>query len=201
MRRFLGGLLVAGIFVFGNSTQAIAQKTLAGGELNHRIQALRERLQNFQARRAGNSNNKIHIDDAELILDQFEAKEEKVVEELEGRSDVAVTILFHDSDAIENAGKTENTEGGIDNPDSDYEQVLVGQNAEPVISETTIATLEQENATDSAMRQVQFAVAANPERADSRLRRYEDLRQRVYLATRMARSQAADISRQIARLP
>jgi hypothetical protein len=158
-------------------------------------------LQNFQARRAGNSNNKIHIDDAELILDQFEAKEEKVVEELEGRSDVAVTILFHDSDAIENAGKTENTEGGIDNPDSDYEQVLVGQNAEPVISETTIATLEQENATDSAMRQVQFAVAANPERADSRLRRYEDLRQRVYLATRMARSQAADISRQIARLP
>lgn len=194
MRRFTSGLLVAGILLFCNSTQAMAQKTPAGRELNQRIQALRDRLQNFQSRRTPATTETPQISGSELILYQFEAKEEKIVEELESRSDVAVTVLFHDSEIAGNIV----TEDFADAP-----AIETGTDAQKVEPEKVLmvrADKIENSAVKKDFAPVQIAAKSSAGEDSSRLSRYEDLRQRVYLATRNARAQAVDINRQIARI-
>ncbi len=187
MRRFIGGLVIAGCMLLGGANQAMAQKTIAGRELNQRIQALRDKLHNYQSRNV-KADPLAGADSAGLILEQPEIKGEKIVEELESRKDVAVTVLFHDSEAIpatdaslENAAasSTETREASLS---------AVKQSAEPrppMVASVKTVMLVSSQASNST---------------DSRTKRYEELRQRVYQATRTARSQAASIGRQIARL-
>ncbi len=194
MRRFTSGLLVAGILLFCNSTQAMAQKTPAGGELNQRIQALRDRLQNFQSRRIAKNTETPQVECSELILDQFEAKEEKIVEELESRSDVAVTVLFHDTDTVNNL------DGEVFANAPANEDEVVAQKAEPAKVLMVRADKAEKLVAKRDVAPVQIAAKNTAGQNDSRLSRYEELRQRVYLATRNARAQAMDINRQIARI-
>ncbi len=187
MRRFIGGLVIAGCMLLGGANQAVAQKTIAGRELNQRIQALRDKLHNYQSRNV-KADPLAGADSAGLILEQPEIKGEKIVEELESRKDVAVTVLFHDSEAIpatdaslENAAasSTETREASLS---------AVKQSAEPrppMVASVKTVMLVSSQASNST---------------DSRTKRYEELRQRVYQATRTARAQAASIGRQIARL-
>jgi len=187
MRRLIGGLVIAGCMLLGGANQAMAQKTIAGRELNQRIQALRDKLHNYQSRNV-KADPLAGADSAGLILEQPEIKGEKIVEELESRKDVAVTVLFHDSEAIpatdaslENAAasSTETREASLS---------AVKQSAEPrppMVASVKTVMLVSSQASNST---------------DSRTKRYEELRQRVYQATRTARSQAASIGRQIARL-
>ena len=80
--------------------------------LNARIKLLQERLKEFQNREYKDAEEKLIVEEEgiDLILDQDESllplplmpisdeTAEQIVEELENRADVAVTVLFHDSD-------------------------------------------------------------------------------------------------------
>ena len=184
MRRFIGGLVIAGCMLLGGANQAMAQKTIAGRELNQRIQALRDKLHNYQSRNV-KADPLAGADSAGLILEQPEIKGEKIVEELESRKDVAVTVLFHDSEAIpatdaslENAAasSTETREASLS---------AVKQSAEPrppmVASVKTMLVSSQ---------------ASNS--TDSRTKRYEELGREF---TRQPEPQDLRPPRSVGRLP
>ncbi len=187
MRRFIVGLVVAGFMIFGVTDQAMAQKTIAGRELNQRIQALRDRLHNYQSR-----HERIGVptgaDTAGLILEQPEVKGEKIVEELESRKDVAVTVLFHDPGAMPAIDDSLENAAAVDSENNDNTVNLL----------TPRHAVRQAQTVPAQTVMLVSAQASNS--SDSRIKRYEDLRQRVYQATRTARIQAAAIGRQIARL-
>lgn len=187
MRRFIGGLVIAGFMILGGADQAMAQKTIAGRELNQRIQALRDKLHNYQSRNV-KTDVSAGVDTAGLILEQPEVKGEKIVEELESRKDVAVTVLFHDSETT---------------PATDESPANVAAVVEDKAGAENKATSGVKTRPTSAVKsQTVMLVSAQASNVpDSRTKRYEELRQRVYQATRTARAQAASIGRQVARLP
>ena len=187
MRRFIVGLVVAGFVIFCGTDRAMAQKTIAGRELNQRIQALRDKLHNYQSR-----HDKIGAltaaGTAGLILEQPEIKGEKIVEELESRKDVAVTVLFHDSEALPAIDDSLENAAAVDSEPQDNVVTAAAKHNE--LSQPPAAPAQT----------VMLVTAQASTSSDSRTKRYEELRQRVYLATRAARFQAASIGRQIARL-
>jgi len=191
MRRFVSGILVAGVFLFCGSSQVMAQRVPAGKELNQRIQALRERLQNYQNQRNPvKAQNQAEPGEG-LILEPDEPKGEIIVEELENRKDVAVTVLFHDAGNLPADVDFENVEA----QDADQNEIDskngTGVKIVSVRAAKSDAGVEKRDSVKkSDVRQTK----------DTRLARYEELRQRVYLATRNARAQAVDINRQIARI-
>ncbi len=186
MRRFIGGLVIAGFMIFGGADQAMAQKTIAGRELNQRIQALRDKLHNYQSRNV-KVDTSAGADAAGLILEQPEVKGEKIVEELESRKDVAVTVLFHDSETTPaNDDNLENAAAVVSEP-----KAASSIAAKPRIDDRQVVVPAQT---------VMLVSAQASNSPDSRTKRYEELRQRVYQATRTARIQAASIGRQIARM-
>ncbi|HNX76466.1 MAG TPA: hypothetical protein PLM07_05225 [Candidatus Rifleibacterium sp.] len=181
MRRFVSGILVAGVFFFCGSSQAMAQRTPGLKEVNERIQALRQRLQNYQSQRGTIKQDQATCESADLIVETPEPKVEKIVEELENRKDVAVTVLFHDPDCQ------------FSSEDFADAAAIEDLSAEPDNNKIILANAPQ------AVQQVsETTSAAAP--GNNRLARYEELRKRVYLATRNARTQAHDINRQIARI-
>lgn len=190
MRKLFVGLGMAGLILAGSS-EAMAQKTPTSKELNERIKALRSRLQDFQMKSVRNTDGQRQVsrESVELILDQPDVKVEKIVEELENRKDVAVTVLFHDADSAQI-------------PDTMADMPAIGDEVAPepavVVASAKTGqekTVEKQQLPDPAL----IASAAAPE--DNRVRRYEDLRRRVYEATSRARSQAGEIKRQVASLP
>lgn len=186
MRRFIGGLVIAGFMLLGGAEQAMAQKTIAGRELNQRIQALRDKLHNYQAR---HEKVDVHADDsaAGLIFEQPEVKGEKIVEELESRKDVAVTVLFHDEALPASDNSLENAAASsVENDEVAMNTVKPGIESRPVMA--------------ASAKTIMLVSSQASNSVDSRTKRYEELRQRVYQATRTARIQAASIGRQIARL-
>jgi len=187
MRRFIGGLVIAGCMLLGGANQAMAQKTIAGRELNQRIQALRDKLHNYQSRNV-KADPLAGADSAGLILEQPEIKGEKIVEELESRKDVAVTVLFHDSEAIPVTDTSLENAAASSTETREATLPAVKQSAEP--RPTMVASVKT----------VMLVSSQASNSTDSRTKRYEELRQRVYQATRTARAQAASIGRQIARL-
>ena len=187
MRRFIGGLVIAGCMLLGGANQAMAQKTIAGRELNQRIQALRDKLHNYQSRNV-KAAPLAGADSAGLILEQPEIKGEKIVEELESRKDVAVTVLFHDSEAIPATDTSLENAAASSTETREATLPAVKQSAEP--RPTMVASVKT----------VMLVSSQASNSTDSRTKRYEELRQRVYQATRTARAQAASIGRQIARL-
>ncbi len=191
MRRFVGGILAAGVFFFCGSSQVMAQRVPAGKELNQRIQALRERLQNYQNQRNPlKQQNQVNPGES-LIIEPDETKGEVIVEELENRKDVAVTVLFHDSGNSTADLDFENAQA----LDADQNETDSGKDASMKI----VSVKAAKNDPGSEMRASVKKSDDKPTK-DSRLARYEELRQRVYLATRSARAQAVDINRQIARI-
>ncbi len=80
--------------------------------LNARIRLLQERLKQFQNREYKDAEEKMIVEEEaiDLILDQDESllpiaeipitdeNAERIVEDLENRADVAMTVLFHDTD-------------------------------------------------------------------------------------------------------
>lgn len=187
MRRFIGGLVIAGCMLLGGANQAMAQKTIAGRELNQRIQALRDKLHNYQSRNV-KADPLAGADFAGLILEQPEIKGEKIVEELESRKDVAVTVLFHDSEAIPAT-------------DASLENTAVFSPVTKEVSPVAVKQSIELHPTMAASAKTVMLVSSQASNSvDSRTKRYEELRQRVYQATRTARVQAASIGRQIARL-
>mgnify|MGYP006925659417 CR=1 FL=1 len=185
MRRFIGGLVIAGFMIFGGADQVMAQKTIAGRELNQRIQALRDKLHNYQSRNV-KVDTSAGDDAAGLILEQPEVKGEKIVEELESRKDVAVTVLFHDS---------ETTPAIDDNLESAAVAV-----SETKVANSAVAKPYEDRQVAVPAQTVMLVSTQASNSYDSRTKRYEELRQRVYQATRTARIRAASIGRQIARM-
>ena len=168
MRRFVVGLVLTCLAVFCGSNQALAQKSSGSRDVNQRIQALRTRLMDFQAQRSASKEEPAEF--AELILDSFEIKGEKLVEEFENRSDVAVTVLFHDAEAV-------------------VSTAISNESAEKMAENKVEEIAENDDKNDELHLE-----------SDSRLKRYEKLRERVCQATRSVRFQASQINRQIARV-
>lgn len=154
--------------------------------LNARIKMLQERLKEFQKRDSVHTEEDKKIIEEEfvdLIFDRKDesllptpekiidsAEAEKLVEEFENRNDVAMTVLFHDNS--EGFFAVSKNFASIEPPRvfmDDYEP------AEPVLSEST-----------------EMAAAVKPSTViDSdydRQQLYEELRRKVYAATRSRES-------------
>lgn len=204
MRKLFVGLGMAGLLFVGSS-EAIAQKTSTSKELNERIKALRSRLQDFQTKNVRQTSARPDSGDetAGLIIAEPEMKGEKIVEELESRSDVAVTVLFHDPDSVSTS--IPDSPVNVPAPAVNRIEKLVLAKAPPsaikkfqVVASLKTQVSEPEKKPVTA---TEKASVAEKTSLDSRTQRYENLRQRVYLATRNARVQAGEINRQVASLP
>ncbi len=117
MRRLALGLGVA-FFCFFCSGISLAS-SLENDNLNSRIKALQERLKEFQNREYKDHEEKMVAeeeaidfilvqDDGFLPLPELTITEEiaeQIVEDFENRSDVAMTVLFHDNESDEIAPK------------------------------------------------------------------------------------------------
>ena len=128
MRRLALGLGIA-FFCFFCSGVSFAS-SIENDNLNSRIKALQERLKEFQNREYKDHEEKIIAEEEaiDLILDQDESLlplpevtideeiAEQIVEDLENRSDVAMTVLFHDSSEDERFESKKSFFSSIDAP-------------------------------------------------------------------------------------
>ncbi|MBU1108837.1 MAG: hypothetical protein KKB51_19325 [Candidatus Riflebacteria bacterium] len=169
MRGFSIGFVLAGL-ILTSTTNVDAQRAFTGREMNERINALRNKLQNYQVEHVRKEPEKVAlVKENETV----EIKFEKLVEEFESRTDVAVTVLFHDPDFGQSSAKNESP--------NDSRQVK-----EPAL----IAQAPIKNATQPL----------DVERT-LRLEKYEELRRKVQLATRRTHANAQQINSMIAQVP
>ena len=115
MRRLALGLGMAFLCLCCSNAYA---EISSSDSMNLRIKSLQERLKQFQNRTYADEEDKL-VDEEEavdLILDRADESilpvaeipmnselAEKIVEDLENRSDVAMTVLFHESGRLERA--------------------------------------------------------------------------------------------------
>ncbi|MFZ5950492.1 MAG: hypothetical protein ACOYXC_07290 [Candidatus Rifleibacteriota bacterium] len=168
-RSFLGFFLLS--FVLMSNPGIFAQKVIDRDQINNRIKELRNRLKEYQTGKISNAQAKP------------EEKPEEISEELENRKDVAVTVLFHDS---ENAGDAPINET-IDLNDhlSNMEASLSEISELKTISEEKVLTPEKQRLNEMKKRQELF----------------ESLRNKVQQATRRSRRSALEINRLVAQVP
>jgi hypothetical protein len=128
MRRLALGLGVA-FFCFFCSGISLAS-SLENDNLNSRIKALQERLKEFQNREYKDHEEKMVAeeeaidfilvqDDGFLPLPELTITEEiaeQIVEDFENRSDVAMTVLFHDNESDEILEPSKSFFASIDAP-------------------------------------------------------------------------------------
>lgn len=128
MRRLALGLGMA-FFCFCCSGISFAS-SIENDNLNSRIKALQERLKEFQNREYKDHEEKIIAEEEaiDLILDQDETLlplpeitineeiAEQIVEDFENRSDVAMTVLFHDNETDEPILQNKSFFASIDAP-------------------------------------------------------------------------------------
>ena len=128
MRRLALGLGVA-FFCFFCSGISLAS-SLENDNLNSRIKALQERLKEFQNREYKDHEEKMVAeeeaidfilvqDDVFLPLPELTITEEiaeQIVEDFENRSDVAMTVLFHDNESDEILEPSKSFFASIDAP-------------------------------------------------------------------------------------
>lgn len=182
MRSYGIPFLLAGLIV-ASAGDVEAQRT-GNREMHARINALRNRLQNYQLERVREEPRKVVIEEEKETV---EVKFEQLIEDFETRKDVAVTVLFHDEDfARRQMAQDEST------PSSDENLVLAGAPVEPVVSDAKEVT-ETVDLTDAA-KQLEFERAQRQEK-------YEALRRRVHMATRRIHEQARDINSMVAQVP
>ncbi|MEW6712189.1 MAG: hypothetical protein AB1403_20380 [Candidatus Riflebacteria bacterium] len=169
-RSFLGLFLLS--FVLMSNPGVFAQKVIDRDQINNRIKELRNRLKDYQTGKTTNTQAKP------------EEKPEEISEELEKRKDVAVTVLFHDS---ENAGDDKISET-IDLNDhlSEMEAPL------SAISELETISDEKEALTPEKLRLDEMK---------KRQELFESLRNKVQQATRRSRRSALEINRLVAQVP
>ncbi len=113
MRKIAIGLGIA--FLLSLSNSASLASSIENQNLNARIKSLQERLKEFQQREYKDHEEKMVAEEEaiDLILEEeanlLQAQEkvettinqelaEKFIDEFENRSDVALTVLFHDND-------------------------------------------------------------------------------------------------------
>lgn len=177
MRSYGVSFLIAGLVMF-SAGDVSAQRT-TNKEMHERINALRERLQNYQLERIREEpRKKALIEEKETV----EVKFEKLVEELESRKDVAVTVLFHDEDFAR-----ESSQQIIDDVD--------------VVARTdTDKSVEKESAITTNQMVADAASQLEAERAERR-EKYEALRRKVQMATRRVHDNAMQINDMLAQIP
>lgn len=125
MRKLALGLGMAFLYLCCSSAYAEVSST---DSMNSRIKSLQERLKQFQHRTYADEEDKLVGEEeaVDLILDRADESilpvaeipitddmAEKIVEDFENRTDVAVTVLFHDTD----------TEGGFYGANKDFAMI------------------------------------------------------------------------------
>ncbi|KAF1082228.1 MAG: hypothetical protein GQF41_1868 [Candidatus Rifleibacterium amylolyticum] len=182
MRSYGITFLLAGL-IFASAGDVEAQRT-GNREMHERINALRNRLQNYQLERIRAEPKKAPlIEERESV----EVKFEELVENFESRKDVAVTVLFHDEDFSRSrsteSSSVEGLSGSIEVADAAVEPTPVKENAIPLTSDLADA-----------------AKQLDMERAQ-RQEKYEALRRRVQMATRRVHEEAREINGMVAQIP
>lgn len=171
MRSYSIPFLLAGL-IMASAGDVEAQRT-GSREMNERINALRNRLQNYQLERV-REEPKIAplVDEKETV----EVKFEELIENFETRKDVAVTVLFHDEDFA--GGRA-----------TEISQVAPAD--DPVTLSKAVSKTPE---IVSAARQLELERAQRQEK-------YEALRRRVHMATRRVHDQATAINGMVAKIP
>ena len=177
MRRLALVLSMAFFCCCSNAT--LFASSVENENLNARIKLLQERLKQFQNREYKDAEEKLVVEEEaiDFILDQDESllplpempvnneMAERLVEDLENRSDVAMTVLFHDTDFDEKYGASKSFFAMIDPP----KVILEGSvDDEPIYNTNTEYNRVNNNYNNVGDKQ-QF---------------YESLRQKVLHATR-----------------
>jgi hypothetical protein len=192
MRSYSIPILLAGL-IMASAGDVEAQRT-GNREMHERINALRNRLQNYQLERVREEPRKaLVIEEKETV----EVKYEQLVEEFEARKDVAVTVLFHDEDFAKNQ-MTENTPATVD----EETVAVVAAVADPDIDNSAVdkpaakaaVSTERTTVLADAARQLEHERAQRQEK-------YEALRRRVQMATRRVHDQAREINSMVAVVP
>ncbi len=156
--------------------------------LNARIRLLQERLKEFQNRQYKDAEEKMIVEEEaiDLILDQDESllpipempvtdeMAEKIVEDLENRSDVAMTVLFHDSEFDQNYPASKSFFAMIDPP-----KVIIEGYVEPNLDIRSASRIE-ENIVENNDNEENHASSV----IENKQQFYESLRQKVLQATR-----------------
>ena len=195
MRSYSIPILLAGL-IMASAGDVEAQRT-GNREMHERINALRNRLQNYQLERVREEPRKaLVIEEKETV----EVKYEQLVEEFEARKDVAVTVLFHDEDFAKNQ-MTEYTPATVDE-ETVAVVAAVAAVAEPDIDNSAVdkpaakaaVSTERTTVLADAARQLELERAQRQEK-------YESLRRRVQMATRRVHDQAREINSMVAHVP
>ena len=149
--------LVLSMAFFCFCTPSLFASSVENENLNARIKLLQERLKEFQNREYKDAEEKLIVEEEaiDLILDKDESllpipempvnneMAERLVEDFENRSDVAMTVLFHDSDFDEKYSANKSFFAMIDPP-----KVII----EGSIEESIENTLENNNMNNNLIR-------------------------------------------------
>lgn len=162
-RSYLGFCLLS--FVVLGSSGAFAQKIIDKDQINDRIKELRARLKSYQ--------NSIRNE-----RETIELKFEKISEELESREDVAVTVLFHDSDSAV----------GPQNFDEADVSEMVNESSHALKDEIEYLSIDEMQ-------------AKRLEESKKRQQLFDSLRAKVQKATRRSRKRAVEINSMVAQIP
>jgi len=182
MRSYGITFLLAGL-IFASAGDVEAQRT-GNREMHERINALRNRLQNYQLERIKAEPKKAAlIEEKESV----EVKFEELIENFETRKDVAVTVLFHDEDFARSMttdeSAAESASGIIEETDDSVKLVAAGNNVNNSNSDLV-----------DAAKQLEIERAQRQEK-------YEALRRRVQMATRRVHDEAREINSMVAQIP
>lgn len=194
MRSFGIWFVLAGL-ILSSAGSADAQKS-SNKDMNERINALRNRLQNYQLERVRKEPQKVAlINENETV----EVKFEQLVEEFESRKDVAVTVLFHDADYSENAvnpgfsAALEQGDKNVEKAQTPADSVKAKTGKSPSVARAKPSSLPTLIVADAAHQLEQ-------ERAQ-RQEKYAELRRKVQLATRGVHENAQQINGMVAQIP
>lgn len=181
--RSYGITFLLAALIFASAGDVEAQRT-GNREMHERINALRNRLQNYQLERIRAEPKKAPlIEERESV----EVKFEELIENFESRKDVAVTVLFHDEDFSRSktteSSSVESLSGNIQVADASVEPTTVKEKV--VTSTSELADAAKQLDMERALRQ----------------EKYEALRRRVQMATRRVHEEAREINSMVAQLP
>lgn len=199
MRRLALVLSMAFFCCCSNAT--LFASSVENENLNARIKLLQERLKQFQNREYKDAEEKLIVEEEaiDLILDKDESllpipempvnneMAERLVEDFENRSDVAMTVLFHDSEFDQKYEANKSFFAMIDPPkvifEGNIEESIENEinNLENTMVNTEVNTAF--NPQNTVYEQVNTAY--NPENNYTNKQEfYESLRQKVLNATR-----------------
>lgn len=194
MRSFGVWFVLAGL-ILSSAGSADAQKS-SNKDMNERINALRNRLQNYQLERVRKEPQKVAlINENETV----EVKFEQLVEEFESRKDVAVTVLFHDADYSENAVNP-GFSAALEQGDNKVEQAQTSADSVKAKTDKSQSLASAKSSSLTALIVADAAHQLEQERA-RRQEKYAELRRKVQMATRGVHENAQQINGMVAQIP